>query len=122
MGWVVKQNLFLQSLVSFLLSILSSFAITSSIHWKSQRETLRSVSRTDYLTGIENRRILEEELAKRMKRKDNAFIYCFVDMDNFKEINDSYGHLSGDEILQQTTKRILSKLDSGDFLARVGGR
>jgi diguanylate cyclase (GGDEF)-like protein len=120
-GWLIKRNIFLQSLASFLFSILFSFLITASIHWKSQKETLRSVSTTDYLTGVGNRRILEEELKKRMAKQREPFIYSYIDLDNFKGINDYYGHLAGDQILQQTTKRILSTLDSGDFLARVGG-
>jgi diguanylate cyclase (GGDEF)-like protein len=120
-GWYVTRTLFFQSLFSLLVSIFFSLLITKSIHWKTQRGILKTVATTDYLTGVGNRRNLEEMMGKRIGHRKAPFVYCFIDMDNFKQVNDHYGHLAGDVILQQTVKRILGCLASGDFLARVGG-
>jgi diguanylate cyclase (GGDEF)-like protein len=120
-GWYVKRYLFFQSLFSFLVSIFYSLLITETIHWKTQRGILKTVATTDYLTGVGNRRNLEEMMEKRIGHRKPPFVYCFIDMDNFKQVNDQYGHLAGDVILQQTVKRILGCLAAGDFLARVGG-
>ncbi|MFA7129630.1 MAG: GGDEF domain-containing protein, partial [Sphaerochaeta sp.] len=49
------------------------------------------------------------------------FVYCYMDMDRFKSINDQYGHLMGDLLLQQSAKRISSCLGKRDVLCRVGG-
>jgi diguanylate cyclase (GGDEF)-like protein len=120
-GWYAKRTLFFQSLFSFLVSIFYSLLITEAIHLKTQRRILKTVATTDFLTGVGNRRNLEELMAKRIGRRKAPFVYCFLDMDNFKQVNDQYGHLAGDVILQQTVERILGCLASGDFLARVGG-
>ena len=78
---------------------------------------------TDYLTGVYNRKKLETYLKQRVSlSKDNkTFSAIMIDLDNFKVINDCYGHDVGDNALQVCTKLISGCLRSNDFIARFGG-
>ncbi|MBV9837276.1 MAG: diguanylate cyclase, partial [Solirubrobacterales bacterium] len=90
-------------------------------------EERRRLSVTDHLTGLGNRRYLFEVLdgffahrpAEDEPPQRMAFLY--VDLDGFKEINDSFGHPAGDEVLRALGGRFRSALDHGDVLVRVGG-
>lgn len=91
------------------------------------RELLKreqSLSRTDALTGVCNRRAFEEylriELA-RSKRYARPFTLAYVDLDDFKPINDHYGHDIGDVILRKVANCLVSSLRSSDVIARLGG-
>jgi diguanylate cyclase (GGDEF)-like protein len=88
----------------------------------TQRE--RDQSRLDYLTGITNSRAFRElaslELL-RAKRYEHPFSLAFIDLDNFKHINDRYGHLVGDEVLKVVATTIQSNIRQTDIVARLGG-
>ena len=75
-------------------------------------------SNTDYLTGLYNRRYLYEYM--KHFTKVNQIIVLYMDLDNFKSVNDIYGHQMGDEILVLTSS-ILKKIFPGDLIARIGG-
>ena len=81
-------------------------------------------AKTDSLTGVANHRmfheIFERELSL-LKRNKRKFSLVMLDIDDFKKINDTYGHLVGDAILVDLTKRILKITRLGDVLARYGG-
>jgi diguanylate cyclase (GGDEF)-like protein len=93
---------------------------------KIQKE-LEKLSATDVLTGIFNRRHLfiraEEEFAKthRQTKNDDAVGYIMIDVDNFKKINDTYGHIIGDEILKELANRLISSIRKYDIAGRYGG-
>lgn len=78
---------------------------------------------TDYLTGLYNRRRLDEHLQRRlrMRRKEQKLFVIMMDMDKFKDINDKYGHAVGDEALVKMAEllRGICK-ESDDFIARMG--
>lgn len=78
---------------------------------------------TDYLTGIGNRKKLDSYLKKKIYSctKENTFSSILVDIDNFKSINDTFGHTVGDDALDITVKIIKSCLRKSDFIARFGG-
>lgn len=83
---------------------------------------LEYLAKFDYLTGIPNRNYLEEFLRNIhsvSEYKESAFL--FIDLDNFKTINDTYGHSGGDEILKKVSVLINRFLDRNDFFARPGG-
>jgi len=89
-----------------------------------QMRSLRELSRTDYLTGIYNRAAGEERLAEdvsRARRSDDAMSLIFFDIDYFKQINDTEGHLVGDLCLKHTVETIAGSIRQGDWLARWGG-
>lgn len=78
---------------------------------------------TDYLTGINNRKKLDEHLDLKVRACNGykSFSAIMIDIDNFKEINDTYGHDMGDKALQVSAKLLSSCLRSSDFIARFGG-
>ncbi len=78
----------------------------------------------DYLTGALSRQSFDlriEEEIQRAKSYQYTFALIFLDIDHFKDINDSYGHARGDEVLITFTKRILTDLRTTDMLFRYGG-
>ncbi|MFW5684022.1 MAG: GGDEF domain-containing protein, partial [Spirochaetota bacterium] len=78
----------------------------------------------DELTGLFNRRFLDTYLEKelnRAQRHDEVFSIVFVDLDNFKQINDVHGHEAGDRVLTELGHEILGLLRKEDFAARYGG-
>ncbi|TFC01700.1 EAL domain-containing protein [Cryobacterium adonitolivorans] len=83
---------------------------------------LHSLSRTDELTGLRNRRALAVDVATRLRAVDaRPSALLVLDLDRFKEVNDSLGHEAGDLLLEQIGARLAGALQSGDLLARLGG-
>ncbi len=78
---------------------------------------------TDHLTGINNRKKLDVYLRNKIcsKNEDKGFSAILIDINNFKFINDTYGHNTGDHALEITAKLLKSCLSSNDFIARFGG-
>lgn len=78
----------------------------------------------DALTGLPNRVLLEDRIHKAIqlaKRKHDHVAVCFIDLDHFKNINDAYGHKTGDALLQRLAQALTKNLRDGDTLARWGG-
>ena len=78
----------------------------------------------DYLTGWHNRRYLQSRLREELARaqRSGACVACLmIDVDHFKELNDSCGHLGGDEALREITQRVESHIRASDTAARFGG-
>lgn len=86
----------------------------------SARKEAAELAMCDSLTGLPNRRFLEEKLALSPNQsKESAVI--FIDLDGFKAINDTHGHNAGDQLLKNIAKRISQCLRRGDLVARMGG-
>lgn len=75
---------------------------------------------TDYLTGLYNRRKLDNHLENKIASA-NGFAAIMIDIDNFKNINDSFGHAAGDHLLEKTAQLLRECLRKEDFIARYGG-
>jgi diguanylate cyclase (GGDEF)-like protein len=78
----------------------------------------------DHLTQIPNRSLVTEyivNILKKAKRENTQFTIAILDIDNFKDVNDSLGHSAGDDLLVETTKRIQNSLRESDIIARIGG-
>ena len=87
-------------------------------------EELNYQARHDDLTGLINRRAFESYLSEALARARSENVVhglCFIDLDQFKIVNDTSGHLVGDQLLQQATQLLLSHLRKVDILARLGG-
>lgn len=88
------------------------------------KERALKLAEVDYLTGLLNRRAfikrLEGEL-NRSKRAGTSLSIIFADIDHFKEINDTYGHLVGDLVLRKFAKLLVKMCRNYDFLCRYGG-
>ena len=81
-------------------------------------------SRFDSLTGLYNRHSLDEALDREVKRAERHNLdlsVLFLDLDDFKLVNDSYGHQVGDEVLKSVAEIIMSEKRTEDFAARYGG-
>ncbi len=89
-----------------------------------QKERFAYHASHDSLTGLINRREFETRLYTAIDRAQKDGIehtVCFIDLDRFKIINDSCGHIAGDELLKQTGKYLKNSLRTGDSVARLGG-
>jgi diguanylate cyclase (GGDEF)-like protein len=100
-------------------SIVSSVVDHGYIALQARRQ-----AKTDSLTGIANHRHFHETLDReisRANRRGSTFALVLLDIDNFKKINDTYGHQVGDAVLVDMTRRIMAMVRGGDVLARYGG-
>ncbi len=85
---------------------------------------LEELGRTDGLTGLPNRRALEDHLEQAhlaAARRGSPLSVVMIDLDNFKEFNDSFGHLAGDDLLRSYATGLRARVRSSDFVARYGG-
>lgn len=100
-----------------------SFAFLLMHKERSDEETSR-LATTDPLTGVFNRRtfieLAEQELA-RARRAGSSLAVMMLDLDHFKRVNDTYGHLTGDEVLVAFTRLIRDCVRRGDLVVRYGG-
>ncbi|HET6631650.1 MAG TPA: EAL domain-containing protein [Rhodanobacteraceae bacterium] len=90
---------------------------------RSERE-LRYLASYDALTGLPNRTLLSERLGEAIaqaRRDDNKIAVLFIDLDRFKQVNDSMGHAAGDRMLKAAGARLRASVRDGDTVARFGG-
>ncbi|MFK8257279.1 cyclic di-GMP phosphodiesterase [Erwinia sp. AnSW2-5] len=86
------------------------------------QERLRVLANTDTITGLPNRNAINHEITEALEKRANQQIgVVYLDLDNFKKVNDAYGHMFGDQLLQAVSLAILSCLDTDQTLARLGG-
>jgi len=91
---------------------------------RRNEEQIRQLAYYDALTGVPNRRLLEDRLEHAIRhahRKEMLLAVMFMDLDRFKEVNDTLGHAVGDDLLLQFTTRVKDCLREDDTLARLGG-
>ena len=106
-----------------LLSTIADFAAIA-IERQFSILALKKISRTDYLTGVMNRRSFDRVLtleAERCKRHSMVLSLLIIDIDNFKRINDQYGHPAGDRTLRNCAEILISSVRRIDTVARYGG-
>jgi diguanylate cyclase (GGDEF)-like protein len=87
-------------------------------------QRLHHLSRHDALTGLVNRRALDEDVQRewqRWRRSGQPFALLVLDLDHFKRVNDTHGHLAGDAVLEQTGARLQASARTTDTVARIGG-
>ncbi len=103
---------------------LSYVAVFSDItKIKAAQEDLDFLAHHDWLTNLPNRLMFQSRLRHAMSRLDQGkrLAILLIDLDRFKDVNDSYGHPLGDEVLQLSAIRMFQKLSEKDTLARLGG-
>lgn len=91
---------------------------------REREHTIVQLANQDQLTGLPNRRYAEEyfsDLVRQAKIKDQKLIVYFLDLDNFKPVNDSLGHAAGDILLRDLAKRLSHLAGPDDVLCRFGG-
>lgn len=112
------------------LLILLSFSVPALVAFRRTRERwetedkLRFLAMHDPLTGLPNRvywqKVLEQALARAKRRNGLLAVMC-VDLDHFKEVNDTFGHKAGDALLMEVSERLKSCVRETDIVARLGG-
>ncbi|GGA34540.1 sensor domain-containing diguanylate cyclase [Paenibacillus physcomitrellae] len=113
-------------------SILNSSEEVERIHGmifdvterKEKEEKYAQLAFYDALTELPNRRMLENHFKKafsRAIRKEHEVTIMFIDLDGFKDVNDSYGHDIGDALLKQVANRLNENIRDEDFISRIGG-
>ncbi|KIF82757.1 diguanylate cyclase domain-containing protein [Noviherbaspirillum autotrophicum] len=106
-----------------LLQFVSAQVATAMERKRLSVELLRA-ARHDELTGLPNRRLFQDRMASalaRCKRKQGRIALLYLDIDDFKQVNDSLGHAAGDVLLQEVAQRITHCVREEDTVARLGG-
>ena len=106
------------------LTIFAFVARRVSQHERIHSSELHGQSRLDGLTGTPNRTGADELMARQLQlaaETGRPFAVLFLDLDRFKDINDTHGHSAGDELLAEVVRRLSTHLRQDDMLARVGG-
>ncbi len=98
--------------------------ITDIAERKAEEEYLRHIAHHDALTNLPNRVLFHTKLEQAIvhaQRSDDIFAILFLDLDNFKPVNDQFGHDVGDKLLQEVAKRLSSGIRQMDTITRLGG-
>ena len=127
---VTKSLLFSKGIIPAILIPLIIGPLVSYINLKQSylltmaSVEIKTLSRTDVLTGLYNKRffteLVEREIEMRSRYNFHSSLFM-IDLDHFKRINDSYGHLAGDHVLQVVARIILENVRNTDIVCRFGG-
>lgn len=123
-GWSDPYGLSIKITLGLIFSALLTWLTKLIVDLRKNKAELEQLAFFDMLTGLPNRRLLRDRLYQaiaRSKRSQKVVAVCFLDLDNFKSINDTLGHERGDHLLIEITKGFRSCLREQDTLARVGG-
>jgi len=120
-SWIDRSYLLIDLLVGALVSLLLAMLAVILKDLQEEKKMLHRLSMTDTLTGLFNRRKFKEQIQEYCKNPENPFLICYMDLDKFKEVNDTYGHDTGDLLLQACAKRLMKSLKPQDMLFRIGG-
>ncbi len=119
-GEAVMVNADLLTMVVITAAMASlSHAVGSA--WRKAEQEARRLAETDPLTGIANRRVFLERLEAAARDESATFALLMLDLDDFKRINDEYGHLRGDDVLAQVAFLLSQNVRGNDEVARYGG-
>jgi diguanylate cyclase (GGDEF)-like protein/PAS domain S-box-containing protein len=91
---------------------------------KNTQKNLEKLANFDLLTGLPNRSLLADRLQQAIasaRRQGQSVAVCFLDLDGFKEVNDTHGHDAGDDLLIEAAHRLSSAIRDSDTVARLGG-
>jgi diguanylate cyclase (GGDEF)-like protein len=118
----IRNTLYLNLAICLLITTIVLFATSLTINRYQGR--LEKMATTDKLTGLANRRafdLLLPQAIREQKRANTSLIAILIDIDNFKTVNDSLGHLAGDSVIRQVAETIKGTLRDSDIICRWGG-
>ena len=126
--WVLALMLFLMIFAMAEITTTTHRIVLQALQGRFEKTQLAAkferLARFDSLTGVENRMAMQmrlRELFDRRERADTAMAVLWMDMDRFKEINDTLGHIVGDQLLCQVAERLTQAVDGRGHVARFGG-
>jgi diguanylate cyclase len=108
-------------ILSIIPALLIAYAVTKK---KNKQKLLYKLANFDKLTNIPNRKLFFESLQQAIKqatKRKTIFAVLYIDIDDFKQINDTLGHEQGDFLLQEAAERFTHSVRSSDLVARIGG-
>lgn len=105
-------------IISFMLRQVSLEIINKSIH---EKNILKHAARTDQMTGLYNHSSFYEILEEKINEEHKKFSIIIIDIDNFKKVNDTYGHAAGDKIILKAVDIIKDNIRNNDIAFRYGG-
>ncbi len=123
-GWISTDWILLRCIMGLFICLLLTFLTGTICGLLNKKQLLESISRTDALTQRPNRLGFSEYSAEALlhaRLHKRVLAICFIDMNGFKRINDTFGHRSGDALLSNFSLRLTPFLRKRDFLARIGG-
>ena len=105
-----------------IMAILLAILGLRSAKLRASEERMNFLALHDSLTGLPNRAHFNDRLDAALSNVKNASVaVLYLDLDRFKQVNDTLGHPVGDELIRQFTKRLKDVIDQKNFMARVGG-
>lgn len=122
--WYKSLSLYAMLGAAVLVSLLTGIVAQSYWEMSQLRTSLERMAMYDCLTGLPNRRAAFDRLNTTLTDcaiKGNEFILGYIDLNGFKDINDSYGHHIGDHVLKETAQRIVDCMPGKQFVGRIGG-
>lgn len=118
-GWNENSDVYRKLRYLFIISEIFMFFL---IYWYiSHYQDIRREARRDPLTGSLNKRSFERYVKARLKEDDRHHALILIDLNKFKEVNDTLGHQAGDMVLKRTSERVDGILRKSDRLSRIGG-
>jgi hypothetical protein len=121
--WVLRMHAFMGAVIALIYT--SSYLKDQLLRQREMAEAMHRLAHTDQLPGVANRRELSSELQKetdKSERYERPLSIIFFDLDNFKSVNDTYGHDCGDDVLREVVGATERVLRTTDRLCRWGGR
>jgi diguanylate cyclase (GGDEF)-like protein len=118
----IRQTLYLNLLISLLVSAIVLTLV--SIAMRRYQRRISALATTDVLTELPNRRgfdLLANQALQEAKRNNSPLSTLLIDIDHFKNINDAYGHLGGDEVLRSFARHLRASMRQSDIICRWGG-
>lgn len=97
-----------------------AYIIEELTHVRKKQRDLERMAYRDTLTGIFNRRYLTGYV-ERLLKEEKSFVFCYIDLDHLKMVNDRFGHSEGDGYLKLLVERIQAEIRKDDVFARIGG-
>jgi diguanylate cyclase (GGDEF)-like protein len=125
-GIFFTERLFLDLILTTIITLLVGFPIAYFFLGQQLKLAVMAIrleqsARTDHLTGLGNRAAFFDSVSNCLDRSDAHGALLFIDADHFKSVNDTFGHASGDTVLQNIAQTISSVIREGDVAARIGG-
>lgn len=120
-NWYEYNETWIYSFLGLLISLLLAFLVMHNYDLKQMKVELEELTFHDPLTGILNRRGIFRILDSLLTDSNKKFILCYIDLNKFKYVNDTFGHNTGDKILQQFVYIIKKQMNKQHEFARMGG-
>lgn len=120
-NWYQIPETWFYLLVGTILSLLVVFLVRYNLNLQEMKKHLEDLSVRDALTGALNRRGVFQLLEAMISRPNSKFLLCYIDINNFKEVNDYHGHGAGDQALMLIAETFNRRCGRGDKLGRIGG-